>query len=435
MSSLSRVFPLLTFALIACGFLQAPPCLAAEGQVRHPFRETGGPAVVYRPSGAQSDFVEKLSPSRNCTGNPFFIGPKTGLTAIASPEKEASPWAQPSAAGHPAPSGPKRFEEVKNAPEPVVIRRSPEALRTSQGNNEVIQKLSPTQNCTGNPFFAIPNTISKPPSESAPRAAIPPPQSTDDSRSSRQPFRGPGKRSVIVLDPGHGGKDPGAVSQDGLIKEKDLSLDIAMKLKAKIESALPDSAVVLTRNKDAFLTLEDRTFIANSMKADLFLSIHCNSDADSSAEGIETYFLSKSDSRKAMLAAVRENDTPLAEMTDFETALIDHMASAKTTESVKLATTVHDQIMRRLGRTKGVGRDRGVKAAPLYVLLGAKMPAMMVECGFISNNSDKIKLTSPEYRETIANGLADGLITYLKSSQQGIRGTFATNILRLFRGI
>ena len=82
---------------------------------------------------------------------------------------------------------------------------------------------------------------------------------------------------MIVLDPGHGGKDPGAVSQDGLIKEKDLTLDIAMKLKAKIESALPDSTVVLTRNKDMFLTLEDRTFVANSMKADLFLSIHCNS--------------------------------------------------------------------------------------------------------------------------------------------------------------
>ena len=190
-----------------------------------------------------------------------------------------------------------------------------------------------------------------------------------------------------------------------------------------------------SRNKDTFLTLEDRTFVANSMKADLFLSIHCNSDGDPNAEGIETYFLSKSDSKKAMLAAVRENETPLAEMTDFENALIDHMATAKTTESVKLATTVHDQTMRGLGRTAGIGRDRGVKAAPLYVLLGAKMPAIMVECGFISNNSDKIKLTNPAYRDAIANGLTDGLITYLKSGLQGTRGTFATNILRLFSGM
>ena len=109
-----------------------------------------------------------------------------------------------------------------------------------------------------------------------------------------------------------------------------------------------------------------------------------------------------------MLAAVRENEMPLAEMTDFENALIDLMATSKTTESVKLATTVHDQVIRKLGRTAGIGRDRGIKAAPLYVLLGAKMPAIMVECGFISNTSDKNKLTSPEYRDSIANGLADG---------------------------
>ena len=412
MSSPSRVFLLLALALIACCFLSAWPCVAAEEQETHSFREASRPAVVYRSpevhtaSKDPNDVIEKLSPSNNCTGNPFFMGSKTTLTEIARPEKNASPWAQPSTAGHQIPTVPKRFEEI-----------------------------SASQNCTGNPFFAIPKTISKPTNEPVRSAAIPPPQTTSDSLSSQQPSHGPGKGFVIVLDPGHGGKDPGAVSQDGLIKEKDLTLDIAMKLKAKIESAHPDHTVVLTRNKDMFLTLEDRTFVANSMKADLFLSVHCNSDADPDAEGIETYFLSRSDSRKALLAAVRENEMPLAEMTEFENALIDLMATSKTTESVKLAATVHDQVIRKLGRTAGIGRDRGIKAAPLYVLLGAKMPAIMVECGFISNTSDKSKLTSPEYRDSIANGLAEGLITYLKSSQEGVRGTFATNILQRLRGM
>ena len=441
MSSPSRIFLSLSLALIVCGFLPAWPCVAAEGQETNPFREAGRPAGGYRypeahtASREPSDVVEKLSPSRNCTGNPFFMGSKGALTENVRPEKNAWLWALPSTSGHPTPAAPQRFDEIKNVPKPVVTHRAPEALPTSQDNNEVIQKLSPSQNCTGNPFFAIPKTISRPSKPPARSAAIPPPRTADGSLSSLQPFHGRGKGFVIVLDPGHGGKDPGAVSQDGVIKEKDLTLDIAMRLKAKIENALPDSTVVLTRNKDTFLTLEDRTFVANSMKADLFLSIHCNSDADPGAEGVETYFLSKSDSRKAMLAAVRENETPLAEMTDFENALIDHMATSKTAESVKLATTVHDQVMRKLGRTAGIGRDRGIKAAPLYVLLGAKMPAIMVECGFISNTSDKNKLTNPEYRDFTANGLADGLITYLKASQQGTRGTFATNILQRFLGM
>lgn len=441
MPSLSRLFLLLALALIACSFLQAWPCVAAEGRETHSFREAGRPAGVYRSAEAhnastnQNDVIEKLSPSHNCTGNPFFMGPKYALIENARPEEDASPWAQPSTSGHPTPIVSQRFDETTNVSKPVVTPRAPEARQTSQDNNEASQKLSPSQNCTGNPFFTMPKTISKPPNEPVRSAAIPPPQTTNGSLSSQQPSHGPGKGFVIVLDPGHGGKDPGAVSQDGLIKEKDLTLDIAMKLKAKIESALPNSAVALTRNKDMFLTLEDRAFVANSMKADLFLSIHCNSDAEPDAEGIETYFLSKSDSKKAMLAAVRENETPLAEMTDFENALIDHIATSKTTESVKLATTVHDQVMRKLGLTAGVGRDRGVKAAPLYVLLGAKMPAIMVECGFISNTSDKNKLTSPGYRDSIANGLADGLITYLQSSQEGVRGTFATNILQRLRGM
>ncbi len=441
MSSRSRVSILLAVALVTCSFLPARPCAAAEAQERPSFGAASGPAVIHRApevrgaSTDRNDVVEKLSPSHNCTGNPFFIGPKTTFTQTARPEKNSSPWAQPSTAGHQTATVSKIFEEIKNVLKPIVTYRFPELRGSSTDQTAPTEKISPSQNCTGNPFFGIPNTISNVPNEPVRRAALPPHQTTNASLSSQQPFHNPGKGFVIVLDPGHGGKDPGAVSQDGLIKEKDLTLDIALRLKAKIESSCPDSTVVLTRNKDMFLALEDRTFVANSMKADLFLSIHCNSDPDPDAEGIETYFLSRSDSRKAMLAAVRENEMPLAEMTDFENSLIDLMATSRTTDSIKLATTVHDQVMQTLGRRAVIGRDRGIKAAPLYVLLGAKMPAIMVECGFISNSADKNNLIRPEYRNVIANGLAEGLITYLKSSHEEVGGTLASNLLQRLRGI
>jgi len=442
MSFLSRVFLLLALALTAYGFLPARPCAAAEYQKTAVLGETGRPAGIHHTapeahsaSKDQNGVVEKLSPSRNCTGNPFFIGSEATFTGTARPEKDASPWAQPSTAGHPAAIVSRKLEQIKNVLKPLVTLRGPDAHSTSKDQNAAIERISSPQNCTGNPFLAIPTTVTQTPNEPVRSAALPPPQAANGSHPSQQPSHGPGKGFVIVLDPGHGGKDPGAVSQDGLIKEKDLTLDIALKLKAKIENAMPDSTVILTRNRDMFLTLEDRTFVANSMRADLFLSIHCNSDADSDTEGIETYFLSRSDSRKAMLAAVRENEMPLAEMTEFENALIDHMATSKTAESVKLATTIHDQVIRKLGSAAGISRNRGIKAAPLYVLLGAKMPAIMVECGFISNTSDKNKLTSSEYRDSVANGLADGLITYLKSNREGVKGTFATNMLQRLRGM
>ena len=153
------------------------------------------------------------------------------------------------------------------------------------------------------------------------------------------------------------------MSKDGLLKEKDLTLDIAIRAKAKIEEALPDCTVMLTRNKDIFLELEDRTFIANSMNADLFISIHCNASSQTDAEGIETYFLSKSDSQKSVLAAARENGTPLAQVTDLENSLMYRMASYKTSESVKLATTIHDQLTQNLGQTAGFGPKQGYQGS------------------------------------------------------------------------
>ncbi|MGO9571424.1 MAG: N-acetylmuramoyl-L-alanine amidase family protein, partial [Desulfomonilaceae bacterium] len=126
------------------------------------------------------------------------------------------------------------------------------------------------------------------------------------------------KEFVVAIDPGHGGKDPGAVSHDGCLKEKDLTLEIAKRLKTTLESKIPPIRVVLTRSVDRHLSLEDRVALANSANADLFISIHCNAAEDSSSKGIETYYLSKASSHGAMRVAARENGIPLSKMSDIE---------------------------------------------------------------------------------------------------------------------
>ncbi len=440
MPSRQRSFVLMLLFFSTWFLFTSLPCFGVEEQEIFSSAKANGPAAdripaeLHNNSKGQNDVVEKLSPSRNCTGNPFFIGNNCTNRDSARPEREASFWAKPSTAGNQAPTLPEKVAATINLPEPLVIHRYPEKRKNSNDEIQVTKQLAPSRNCTGNPFFAAAKTNATEPSEPVRQASIAP-QRIKEYFSLQQDSHNPRHRFVIILDPGHGGKDPGAVSKDGLLKEKDLTLDIAIRAKAKIEEALPDCTVMLTRNKDIFLGLEDRTFVANSMNADLFISIHCNASSQTDAEGIETYFLSRSDSQKSILAAARENGTPLAQVTDLENSLMDRIGSYKTIESVKLATTIHDQVTQKLGQTLGLGRNRGIKAAPLYVLLDAKMPAIMLECGFISNNSEKDKLASPQYRDSIADGVAGGSISYLKSGQERTNTAIATNMWRRLRGM
>jgi len=236
-----------------------------------------------------------------------------------------------------------------------------------------------------------------------PDVAPDPPRRKDDKR----PF-------VVVIDPGHGGKDPGAVSSDGNLKEKDITLYVSRRLKKRLEERIPGIKVELTRTDDSFLTVTQRTATANSFNADLFISIHCNSYPDSSAEGIETYYLSKAGSERAMRVAARENDIPLSKMSDLEATLLDLMMTSKKSESEKLAETVHEGLARSASGRSSAGRDRGVKRGPFYVLLGATMPAILVECGYISNMGDRRKLGNKRYLDSIARGISSGAHTYLK---------------------
>jgi N-acetylmuramoyl-L-alanine amidase len=219
-----------------------------------------------------------------------------------------------------------------------------------------------------------------------------------------------GKTHVVVIDPGHGGRDPGAVSADGTLKEKDLTLDVAKRVKAALERNNPGITVALTRTDDRFMSLEERSAAANALNADLFISIHCNSDTDTSSHGTETYYLSKATSPRAMRAAARENGLSPAKMSDLQATLLDLMVTSKKTESEALALAVSNSLEQVIPKA----RHRGVKQAPFYVLLGAKMPAILVECAFMSNVRECRKLHDPKYLDTIAQGLSNGAESYLK---------------------
>ena len=222
-----------------------------------------------------------------------------------------------------------------------------------------------------------------------------------------------GRPLVIVLDPGHGGKDPGAVSPDGSMKEKDFTLDVCLRIQKRLHELLPEADIRLTRNNDTYLALVERAEVANSLNADIFLSIHGNAYADARAGGVETFYLSAAKSRGAMRVAARENGISLARMTDLQATLVDLVVTGKKTESALLAHEVHNSLISTLKQRHHAARDRGVKTAPFYVLLGAKMPAILIECVFLTSINDRKNLLAENKLNDIAEGIARGALNYI----------------------
>jgi N-acetylmuramoyl-L-alanine amidase len=193
----------------------------------------------------------------------------------------------------------------------------------------------------------------------------------------------------IVIDPGHGGKDPGSEIEEAY-KEKNITLEIAKRLARRLRKEI-GCEVFLTRNKDAFLSLEQRTAIANMEKADLFVSLHVNAHKDSRINGLETYFLNMATDQQAVLVAARENATSEKNISDLQTILNDLMMNTKIRESNRLAYQVQKGMVESTSkRYRGI-RNLGVKQAPFYVLIGAQMPAILVEVGFLSNRTERKK--------------------------------------------
>jgi N-acetylmuramoyl-L-alanine amidase len=222
------------------------------------------------------------------------------------------------------------------------------------------------------------------------------------------------KISRIVIDPGHGGHDTGTIGPHGLM-EKDLCLDIALRLGRIIEEKIPGAEVVYTRKDDTFIPLEDRTAIANNARADLFVSIHANSSHDHAARGIETYYLNFATSQDSMEVATRENALAQSSIHDLQDLIKKIARNEKIEESKELANDIQDSLSHRLQVISQNEKNRGVKKAPFIVLIGANMPSVLSEISFISNPADEKLLRKSDQRDRVAQGLYHGISSYLDS--------------------
>lgn len=272
-----------------------------------------------------------------------------------------------------------------------------------------------------------PATKPNPPSRSAPPAATPapdpqvaaaappptpqPPQTNRAGNYSLARQLGLGARR-IVIDPGHGGHDPGTIGPRGL-QEKDLVLDVALRLERLVRQEL-GTEVLLTRSTDVFIPLEERTAIANSRGADIFVSIHANAARNPKARGIETYVLSFARTPHAEAVAARENAISSATLKDLQNLVKAITLNSKIDESRELAHSIQDSVVSAVRQEHQVP-DRGVHSAPFYVLIGANMPAVLAELGFVTHPEDEKRLRTPQYRELLARSLLKGLRTYLEA--------------------
>jgi N-acetylmuramoyl-L-alanine amidase len=230
-----------------------------------------------------------------------------------------------------------------------------------------------------------------------------------------------GEPFAVVIDPGHGGDKEGAVSADGA-REKDVTLQIARRLAARLKHQ--GARVILTRTGDSPVPLAQRAALANAERADVFVSIHLNSMPSRSqrarSRGVETFFLSAdATDASATAVAARENADRLAGEPDLDPGdpvagiLEDLEQTASLAASSRLAQSIHESVVRGCD-----AEDRGVKQAPFYVLAGARMPAVLLEVGFLSHPEEGKRLRNPQYQERIARAVAEGLTRWRASARQ-----------------
>jgi len=218
----------------------------------------------------------------------------------------------------------------------------------------------------------------------------------------------------IIIDPGHGGKDPGAMAFG--MKEKDIVLNIAKELAPVLRKQL-HCEVLLTRDEDVFIPLEERTAIANTQNADLFISLHINAHPSAKVRGLETYYLNLTTNAEAMRVAARENATSTHQMSDLQDILSDIMKNSKISESSRLAQQVHNSILSKAENNGYANiKNLGVKQAPFYVLIGAEMPAILIEIAFISNEQDAKNLQDASFVRMLTQEIADGVRTYVTNT-------------------
>lgn len=216
----------------------------------------------------------------------------------------------------------------------------------------------------------------------------------------------------IMIDPGHGGHDPGATGYG--VEEKDLALAISRRLRDLLAQRHPELRVGLTRDRDVFIPLSERPQIAKRFGADLFVSVHLNANPIRRFHGVETYFLNLTRDRGAIQVAARENATSEQRVNDLNDILLDLLRDTTLVESGQLAKVVQASLVGTLRAEAGPTRDLGVKQAPFLVLMGAEMPGILVEAGFITNPKENRRLQDSDYLDQIAEGIYDGLRRYIE---------------------
>ena len=259
----------------------------------------------------------------------------------------------------------------------------------------------------------------KPTAQPTTPSATPPVPAAETTVDLPPPPRGNGQHSLaqqlglearrVIIDPGHGGHDPGTMSRKGL-REKDLVLDISRRVTKLLQSE--GFEVRMTRDQDVFIPLEERTAIANSNGADLFVSIHVNASRSSRPRGIETYYLNLATTPDAAEVAARENASTTRRLSELNDLLQKVMNNSKIEESRELASHVQANMTKGLLSSSKDSRNRGVKTAPFYVLLGARVPSVLVEVAYLSNRKDEQLLSDAAYRQKVAESIATGIRSY-----------------------
>ncbi|MBI5411459.1 MAG: N-acetylmuramoyl-L-alanine amidase [Nitrospirae bacterium] len=254
--------------------------------------------------------------------------------------------------------------------------------------------------------------VEEAPKADAQPAPAPSSSSTQTIRSAQRPAR---DIKLIVVDPGHGGKDPGATGHSGTA-EKDVTLQVGLKLRDLIAKRLGKQAL-MTRDRDVFIELGDRAKFANSKDADLFVSIHVNSHPQRTTKGVEVYHFGQASDRRALEVAARENDVPIKDLAaGVQFILADVLTDKKIQDSLELAWSTKQAMVTHLDRHYDVV-DHGVKTAPFYVLRYTAMPSILAEIAFISNQTEERLMQTETFLTRMAEAIFDGVNAYVNPLQ------------------
>lgn len=382
----------------------------SQGVTRVVIELTGAPRYsafsLYGPFRVVVDIEAAAPPSP--TPSPTPAAPRMAATPTFAPplaRPAATPITTPAATPAPPPS-PTPTPSMTPTPSPLPTTTPAPATKTPAPS-----PLPTTTPATKTPTPSAPASAAPTPAPSPTDASPVPPSST--GRGDYSLARQLGLRvAKIVIDPGHGGYDPGAISNG--VTESELVLDIALRLEKLLEQT-PGVEVVLTRRTNEFIPLEERTAIANREHADLFLSIHANSHRQPAVRGIETYFLNFATNPDAEAVAARENAASVQTMGTLPAIVKAIALNNKLEESREFATLLQQSLTRRLRTQTGGSKDLGVKQAPFVVLIGAQMPSVLTEIAFLTNKTDASLLKQPAQRQLIAQALRDAVVRYQDS--------------------